>query len=315
MTHNIKVLSLLETLLGQSKKLNKGEVSFHCPACHHRKPKLQVNIDQNHKSFGKWNCWVCGNTNNVKGTNLFSLFKRFNAPPELVSELKEIVGEKRVYNVYTNEEAPKIVALPKEYNPLWQDNTSIYSRHAIAHLKRRGFTEDDIIRYGIGYCEDGRYRERIIIPSFDNNGRVNYFVARAIFDTNPMKYLNPAIEKNVIMFEIFLNFNMDITIVEGVFDAMKVRYNATPILGKDIQDSLMEKLIEHKPAVNIYLDPDAQEASVNLIESLINYGIDVYLVDGEKDKDPADMTTYENKLRIQNRRKADMKDFIKARML
>ncbi len=172
---------------------------------------------------------------------------------------------------------------------------------------------DDVIKYGIGYCENGKYTNRIIIPSFDKDARLNYFIARSYFDNASLKYLNPDVEKSeIIVFEVFINFDLDVTIVEGVFDAMKVRCNAVPILGKSVPDILIKRLIEHHTSVNLYFDPDAKESTLKIAERLIDGGLEVYVVESDAQRDPGEMSTYENKLLIGNRRQPDMRDFVKA---
>jgi hypothetical protein len=60
----------------------------------------------------------------------------------------------------------------------------------------------------------GNTANRIIVPSFQYGWRVNYFISRA-YDDNWIKYLNPPAEKDFIFNELYLDWNKDITIVEG----------------------------------------------------------------------------------------------------
>ena len=98
----------------------------------------------------------------------------------------------------------------------------------------RGIRPADIVKYNIGYCEGGEYSNRIIIPSYDSEGVLNYFVSRAIYD-GPMKYKNPKVSKDVIGFDLFINWKEPIVLCEGVFDAITIRRNAIPLFGKTIQ--------------------------------------------------------------------------------
>lgn len=311
MKQDYTVLPLIESLIGRGKKLNRGEVAFFCPSCHHRKPKLQVNLDRSSKTFGKWHCWICSETHSTKGKNLFTLFKKFNASRDQVRELASLLGQRvRISNEPT---VKKLVSLPKQYIPLWQESNELGRRHALVYLARRGFGIDDIIKYGIGYCEDGEYRNRIIIPSFDKDARLNYFIARSYFDNTSLKYLNPEVEKSeIILFEIFINFDLPVTVVEGIFDAMKVRHNAVPILGKSVPDALIKRLTENHTSVNIYFDPDAKLTSLKIAEKLINAGLEAFIVDPDPQRDPGEMTTYANKLLIEDRRQPMMQDFVRA---
>ena len=54
------------------------------------------------------------------------------------------------------------------------------SAKSLKYLKQRCITQREIIRYQIGYCDDGLYQNRVIIPSYDKEGNINYFIARII---------------------------------------------------------------------------------------------------------------------------------------
>jgi hypothetical protein len=74
-----------------------------------------------------------------------------------------------------------------------------------------------------------------------------------------------------------------------MFDAMAIKRNAIPLLGKTIQNSLMKKIINSTvQKIYIALDKDAIKQALNFCEALINEGKEVYLVDLD-DKDPSDM--------------------------
>ena len=55
----------------------------------------------------------------------------------------------------------------------------------------------DVIRYGMGYCEEGLYANRIIVPSYSSDGELNYFVGRDIYEGG-MKYKNPPVSKDIV---------------------------------------------------------------------------------------------------------------------
>ena len=62
------------------------------------------------------------------------------------------------------------------------------------------------------------------------------------------------------MFENQINWNEPITLVEGVFDAMAVKRNSIPILGKFIPTKLNEAIFKNRVKnINILLDEDAQQ--------------------------------------------------------
>ena len=252
---------------------------FWSPFISHHKPKLQINVQTQ-----KWHCWV----SNQGGHNLFQLFKKLKASKEHFDELVELVGDKKYVRKNTNKEDKKIVRLPNEFKPLWLDGNSIIRKHAIVYLKNRGITLIDVIRYGMGYCEEGLYANRIIVPSYSSDGELNYFVGRDIYEGG-MKYKNPPVSKDVIGLDLFINWNEPIVLCEGVFDAIAIRRNAIPLFGKTIPKSLMKKIYEKQvKQIYILLDSDAIMDSIKMTDSLMKNGIDVYYVN-LSEEDPSDM--------------------------
>ena len=277
----MRIINLLSRVIGNTgKQLKKSnEYMFWSPFISHHKPKLQINVQTQ-----KWHCWV----SNQGGHNLFQLFKKLKASKEHFDELVELVGDKKYVKRNTNKEDKKIVRLPNEFKPLWLDGNSIIRKHAIVYLKNRGITLVDIIRYGMGYCEEGLYANRIIVPSYSSDGELNYFVGRDIYEGG-MKYKNPPVSKDVIGLDLFINWNEPIILCEGVFDAIAIRRNAIPLFGKTIPKSLMKKIYEKQvKQIYILLDSDAIMDSIKITDSLMKNGINVYYVN-LSEEDPSDM--------------------------
>ena len=97
------------------------------------------------------------------------------------------------------------------------------ARHALAFLKKRNITESDIIKYNIGYCSTGKYRNRIVIPTYSKDGTLNYFTARSFEPDSTYKYMNPETSRDVIANEHLINWNIPIILCEGLFDAMAIK--------------------------------------------------------------------------------------------
>ena len=90
-------------------------------------------------------------------------------------------------------------------------------------------------------------------------------------------------------FELFVNFNLPLVLCEGPFDAIAIKRNAIPLLGKNIQDSLMKKIVKSTvEKIYIALDTDAMKQALKFAEYFINQGKEVYLVELDG-KDPSDM--------------------------
>jgi DNA primase len=278
---NELLVNLVNSVLGQGKRTSRGNIAYHCPLCHHPKPKLEIQLLENSEGKHRWACWACG----VKGQTVRSLFKRINVSPEYMSELS-----KHVKSTYfeSDQTQTTFLELPKEYKS-FIDNNSRVARHAYRYLKSRGLTPQDILKYGIGYCEGGLYNNMVVIPSYDGNGKLNYFTARSFEHEPYVKYRNPMVSRDIIAFEMFINWDLPIILCEGPFDAIAIKRNVIPLLGKNIQPQLMKKLVESRvQKVYIALDKDAIKKAIEFCEELLNIGKEVYLVELSS-KDPSEL--------------------------
>ena len=188
-------------------------------------------------------------------------------------------------------------------------------RKVIQYANSRGITKEDIIRYNIGYCDSGLYSGRIIIPSYDSNNRLNYFIARSVFDEEKFKYKNPPVSKNVIMFENQINWDEPITLVEGVFDAMAVKRNAIPLLGKFIPQKLNDSIYKRGVSkINILLDEDAQEQALRYTMQLQNQGIDTKNI-VPSTKDASDMGFSQVNTILKESKETQFSDIISQKLM
>jgi hypothetical protein len=263
---------ILESFLGEPRKHNEdtGQIAFDCPACSAEKGlpegdgkgNLEINYNMN-----KFKCWACSETNHMHGP-VIKLLKRYATPRHIRDYLilkpdADIVIAKQVTDV--------VVELPDEYKKLSECTPQDYKYGvAMNYLRKRGIGPDIIKEFDIGYAVKGKYFNRIIIPSYDADGKVNYFIARW-FDReyNKIKYLNPTAEKQEIVFnEAKINWDATIYIVEGVTDHI-VTPNSIPLLGKYLSEKLLELLYEKaKGYIVIVLDDDAWEDAKNLYRQL-----------------------------------------------
>ena len=284
-----KIIRILNKLLKQTPKIRKGtELLYVCPFCNKRnKRKLEISVT------GKYHCWTC--VPPFSGQSFFSLFKKLNAPAECYSVLgdtKPIECGNDLHNLFKEtQEIKEINILPNEFIPLYEPDKKIGDSFvynaALRYIKRRGITDLDLFRYNIGYCETGNVRNRIVIPSYDIHGNLNFYSCRDIFEVSTLKYVNSNFSKDIIGFENLLNFEEELTLVEGTFDAISVRKNCCPLFGKTLSDKLKYKLLECKPPiVNVLLDNDALEDALIICEYLIKNGITTKLVNLEE-KDPS----------------------------
>jgi len=296
------ILTILQQLLGTYTR-QKDEYLFHCPFCHHHKKKLSINIVSN-----KWKCWIC----NSRGGHILWLLKKLNIPRETIEQVREILGDEDIKQ-YKHTESVTTLHLPPEYQPLWKPVKSYSYLHAISYLKERGITTEDILRYRMGYCESGTYKNRIIVPSYDANHQLNYFTARSYYEGS-MKYKNPPVTKNIVCFENMIDWTEPVILCEGMFDAIALRRNAVPLLGKTLPKTLAKALLEHKTKeVIIFLDLDARDDALKLEHKIKQYGINTKLVLTEQ-KDASEMGFTQSWSVINDARSTAFKEFITQRL-
>lgn len=277
-------LEILEEVFGRQYR-SGSEYLFKCPKCQHDKRKMSVNLDK-----GVFKCWVC----DLSGLKIASLIKRYGPYSEYarwvdldgsvdLASFDDLFGEKK--------EQPESIAvsLPHSFKTLTGKSKGFAARHASIYLKNRGITREDILKWKIGFCDDGDYAGRICIPSFDENGNLNYFVARGYGKQYP-KYKNPPVSRDIIFNDLYVDWEEPIVLVEGVFDAI-VAGNAVPILGSILKEGskLFQKIIREKSTVYVALDPDAKDKEQKIINSLLEYDIKVLKVDVSSYEDVGSM--------------------------
>ncbi len=285
--------------------MKNGEHAFHCPFCNHHKKKLQVNCETQ-----KWHCWVC----NKGGYKIGILLRKINAPKNIISEVLKILGDYKGVKYEKDEKTEYNVSLPQCYKPLWKSSTDPLYKNAIHYLRQRNIGTIDILRYSIGFCSSNGYSNRIIVPSYDADGKLNYFLARDMFPNSKLKYKNPPMSKDTVCFEMFINWNEPVILCEGAFDAIAIRNNAIPLLGKFPSKTLVMRLVEKKvKKVYVALDEDAKQDAIKLSKFLMDYGINTYLLD-MKGKDPSELGFKEFWNIISKSKQSKFSDIIKGRL-
>ena len=264
---------LHETLGNYSDK--GSELLFACPSCGHHKRKFSVNLDKN-----VFKCWIC----DYYGRNIRRIVRRFGSYLQLQKwdQITDRTDLSRFSELFM-EEGPSAgeakLELPEEFVSLANKELPLSANQPLRYLHSRGVTKMDIVRWKIGFCYDGIYGGRIVVPSFGITGHPNYFVSRTYTD-HRMKYKNPSASKNVVFNDLFINWNDDLTIVEGVFDAINAG-NAVPILGSTLREDsdLLRKIVRNDTPCYIALDPDAANKERRVIQTLLRYDVELYKID------------------------------------
>ena len=273
-----KLQILLESLLSRGRTLQNDEVAFHCTFCHHSKKKLQVNLRTQ-----MWQCWVCG----AKGRSLYHLFKKLKASKIHFEKLEGLTGY--ISRVSVKKDYDDL-SLPQEFKSFLEvEKSNPEFWNALSYLKKRGISREDILRYNIGFCESGPYGKMVIIPSYDSDGNLNFFTGRSYYTDATFKHKNPKVSKDIIGFELYINWDYPITVVEGVFDALAVKRNAIPLFGKIVLEKLKKAVVQNNVKhINIALDKDARAKALQSCEYFINNGVTVNLIDLDEE-DPSDL--------------------------
>lgn len=256
------LFELLTEVLGDPKRSYKNsvQISWNCPVCDDGKNKgnFEVNLEKN-----VFKCWSCSESEGTHGP-LGKLFDTYGTKKQ-----KKLYLLVRPEEIKVRQKKVKKLTLPEGYTK-FKDSNPIYPvyKQAKNYLSSRGITDEIIEKYQIGFCDKGECSGRIIVPSYDQNNVLNYYVARSWGNTK-FKYKNPTAEKDKIIFnEHLINWDEDIYIVEGVFDAFFLP-NPIPMLGKHLSEYLFESLYtKSKKNVIICLDGDAWTNATKLYREL-----------------------------------------------
>ena len=263
MDENEALVELLEDVLGDHglHYPNRGQISFNCPVCDddRNKHNLEVNYIDN-----VFKCWSCGDSEGTHGP-LGKLFDKYGNKKQ-----KKLYQVLKPETVVKREKPKKQLKLPEGFT-LFKDSSPVYPvrRAAINYLHNRGITDLMIEKYQIGFCDKGDHAGRIVIPSYNSNGELNYYIARSWNPMSRAKYRTPEVEKDKIIFwENLIDWNKDIYLVEGAFDGLFVE-NSIPMLGKHMSELLFNTIYKKaKGDVIICLDADAWQNAVKLYHEL-----------------------------------------------
>lgn len=312
---------IIESIFGEVNGLNEGpQIQVNCPKCQERdglnSPDGKFNLEIN-TSKRVFRCWKC-DFPQFSGS-LGRLIRMFGG--DIDYELyKSYAGV--FYNFKSQEDDKSFdpIFLPKEmvfFSQMDDKNKNHLDAYKYLILDRK-LDEKTIFKFRLGFCMEGNFRKRIIIPSFDEFGEVNYFVARNYETDNPyaIPYKNPKFNKNIIFNEGLINYDSVVFLVEGVFDLFALN-NSIPLLGKTMSEKLVFKLKKNKPYVVVGLDPDARKDIYEIYNILYNiyedesYKVRVLDIKGKHDIDEIRRKKGENGIRglLKNVRTLNNDDF------
>ena len=297
-------LRIIRDILGGYRQ-SSSEFLFACPFCGHHKKKMSVNFGIN-----CFKCWVCDS----RGKNLYRLVRKFGNYQQKQKWLEldgrlDLSEFDQMFMEMNDEEIEQVTELPPHFVSLCNKHLPISSQRPLEYLYDRGITKKEILIWKIGFCTEGRYSGRIIVPSFNNAGNLNYFIARS-YVGHRMKYLNPSISKNVIFNELFVDWNEPVILVEGLFDAITAGQNAIPILGSTLREEskLFQAIVLNDSPVYLALDEDAQKKSDFMIKTLFRYDVDIKVIDTTNVEDVGSMSKEQFNKRFASAHEPDLDD-------
>ncbi len=273
----------IESVFGRGRlSRNTKNIDVRCPICapsDKEKKKLSIRTDD-HRSH----CWTCDWCSHT----LAPLLKKHG-------ELSKLAEYRALFfhsNVPVEQETQhvKSVTLPKDFTLLTLAGNDPDAMATRAYVSRRGLTSRDMWRFKMGMSNDFQLKRRVVVPSFDSMGAVNYYVARAIDSYKRPKYSNPDVDKLPIIFnELDIDWTTRLVVCEGVFDMFKCGENVVPLLGSDLNEmsALFNSIIVNSTPVAVALDGDMWSTkTIKAAKKLAEYNVDVVIVDTRSYGDP-----------------------------
>jgi hypothetical protein len=285
-------IDFIQSVFGQCIVSSDGiNVAVQCPSCgpnNNAKKKLSIRLDTDY-----CHCWVCG----LKSRSLAPVIRKFYSRSSLEEYYKKFKpGKLSSFDGDIDDQEEVIdIKLPKGFRLLGSEYNSIDPdlKSVLRYLRRRGIKKRDLWYYRLGTCTSGRFRRRIIIPSFDLDGKLNYYVGRAIDSDIVQRYINARVPKIEIIFnEINLRWDQELTLVEGPFDLMKCNDNATCLLGSGLssESRLFNRIIVNRTPVLLGLDPDMKDKTQKIAKMLFEFNVPVRILDVGQRDDVGEMT-------------------------
>ena len=298
-------------------------VDVRCPICNSTdKTKLKLSIlTDDVNAAGEpvclgAHCWTCG----YRSRSLFGLLIK-HGNRELLREYEDrFLPEAMRHRSYDLDDAPmkeQKLELPNDFKLLATSSSHDPDVQAMRkYLIERHVSERDLWYYKLGYSNEAKWRRRIIMPSFNADGELNFFVGRTIDKRCWLRYDNPDVPRGSIIFnELNVDWKQRLVLCEGPFDLMKCGDNAVPLLGSDLNErsALFSRIIENRTPIALALDSDMRTKKTPLnARRLMAFDIDVVIV--QVLNDPGEMSKQEFKEQLAAAQHLDWADTFRDRL-
>lgn len=254
MNINDKIVELLANNLG-NPVIKYNQIKFNCPKCDSGN---KYNLEINTRNY-VFNCWACHYHGYI--TKLLKEYSSNNSWKLLTNELSNNTSKKFINshnNAYYDEYSSKnSVIVPDKTIPFYlNDSVKRYL------LEERHVNNEWLISRKCLYVNDDEsdLKHNIVFPFYDFNHNLRGYCCHNYITK---KYKNFGV-RNYVPYETFINYNLPITITEGIYDASSVP-NAIPLLNTDINEEIL--LFCKDKNVILSLDRDVKR---ELIESHVH---------------------------------------------
>lgn len=280
-----RVYNILVSILGESKQggYDRGtyQYQFNCPYCADEKGGIdgKYNLEVSF-AIGKYHCWACGSAGPISRLIKSRGGKELN--DEYIRIIKDIKDSKyfdlELFKDNGDIFEQQYLRLPPTFKKI--DISKCRNKALLAFLNKRCITQDIIDKYNIGITtwdeEDWSWRDRIVFPSYNAMGDLNYYVGRSYKETDKRnKYKNCDADKfQIILHEDKIQWDADIYLVEGALDCIYY-HQSLSMLGKVLnKKSVLYSTLFEKANANIIivLDGDTTEDEVKRIYRLLDKG-------------------------------------------
>lgn len=285
-------VAFIQSVFGRADIHHDGvNVSVRCPnrecpsssiSAQKRKFCIRIDDDRTH-------CWVCG----IKG-RLSKILRLYVGREALTKYVGSGMAQTQYFESATD---PKPVVLPTDFRLLGPllENMQPHINAYVRYLYGRGLTDRDIWYFKFGISNEPAWRSRIIMPSFDADGHINWIVGRIILDGVRPKYLDADGDKDIVFNEMNIDWTRELTIVEGPFDLTKCDENATCLLGSNFSEKsrLFEMIARHNTPVILALDSDVKRKASKIAILASEFDVDIKMLPLGGKKDVGEMTKQE----------------------
>lgn len=278
-----------------------------CNGKHHKK-KLQINLEKN-----VFNCWVCSFSGFI--SKILSEKATKSQKDRYFSTIDDFVSS-------AEEDKHLKIDYPDTFKLLFDSfNNKLAVNSYLWLIENTNLSDEQIFQLKIGFCSDGDYRNRLIFPSYDEDGSLNFYNSRDIRRTDNWKYLNcPGVSvKDIIFNEILIDWRKPLIIVEGVKAYLRHfgLENIVPIFGKKFSREFLlfkKSIMNDIPKVYVALDYEEKFKAYNIMEDYKFYGIDSRIIDLKEENQADEISTFKFVEKMQSANPFSKKELMIARL-